>query len=89
MIGEGHPITEKLSYSQLRSEVSAWAAALKSLGVEKGDVVAGILPNCIQVVNNNLSSQMSLKNFSNERFINCQFNPKRLYIGLATLGLKM
>lgn len=57
MIGEGHPITQKLSYSQLRSEVSAWAAALKSLGVEKGDVVAGILPNCIQVAKNNLPTE--------------------------------
>lgn len=54
LLGEGHPTTEKLSYSQLRSEVSAWAAGLKSLGVEKGDVVAGILPNCIQVVKINL-----------------------------------
>ncbi|ODM96037.1 Acetoacetyl-CoA synthetase [Orchesella cincta] len=48
--GEGHPTTKKLTYAQLRKEVSAWSSALKSLGVTKGDVVAGILPNCIETL---------------------------------------
>ena len=35
--------------AQLKAKVSAWAAALRSLGVQKNDVVAGILPNGIEV----------------------------------------
>lgn len=44
--GEGHPDVEKWTFRELRMEVSAWANALKNCGIKKGDVVAGILPNC-------------------------------------------
>ena len=49
VVGEGHPELEKLTFAQLKAKVSAWAAALRSLGVQKNDVVAGILPNGIEV----------------------------------------
>jgi len=42
--GEGQPI-RKLSYSKLYSDVAKTAAALKDAGVDKGDRVAGFLPN--------------------------------------------
>ncbi|CAG7719865.1 unnamed protein product [Allacma fusca] len=48
--GEGHPTLETLTYGQLKAEVTAWAAALREAGVKKGDVVAGILPNCPQTL---------------------------------------
>ncbi|CAL8074785.1 unnamed protein product [Orchesella dallaii] len=48
--GEGHHVTQSYTYAQLRKEVSAWVSALKSLGVTKGDVVAGILPNCYETL---------------------------------------
>lgn len=54
VIGEGHPDIEKLTFSQLKSKVSAWAAALKNSGIQKGDVVAGVLPNGVEVRINHL-----------------------------------
>jgi len=52
--GEGHPGSEEWTFGKLREEVGAWAKALKALGVKRGDVVAGVLPNCPQVINLNL-----------------------------------
>jgi len=42
--GEGQPV-RKLSYAELYSKVAKTAAALKSVGVRKGDRVAGFVPN--------------------------------------------
>jgi len=40
----------RLTYQQLLDKVQRLATALKSLGIEKGDRVAIILPNCPQIV---------------------------------------
>ncbi|MFT5500194.1 MAG: acetoacetyl-CoA synthetase [Woeseiaceae bacterium] len=40
----------EISYSQLRSEVAAIAAGLKSAGVVQGDRIAGFLPNCPEAI---------------------------------------
>jgi acetoacetyl-CoA synthetase len=42
--GESQPI-RKLTYAELYSEVAKTAAALRTAGVEKGDRVAGFVPN--------------------------------------------
>ncbi len=39
-----------LSYAELRSEVASYAATLRSAGVQRGDRVAGFLPNCPEAV---------------------------------------
>jgi acetoacetyl-CoA synthetase len=40
----------ELTHRQLRDEVAAIAAGLKAAGVDKGDRVAGFLPNCTEAV---------------------------------------
>lgn len=40
----------QLSYLQLREEVTRIAAAMRELGIVKGDRVAGLLPNCSEAV---------------------------------------
>jgi len=40
----------ELHYAELRSEVASVAAGLKAAGVDKGDRVAGFLPNCPEAV---------------------------------------
>ena len=40
----------ELSFDELRDEVAAIAAGLKSAGVTKGDRVAGFLPNCPEAI---------------------------------------
>ena len=40
----------ELSFDELRAQVAAVAAGLKSAGVTKGDRVAGFLPNCPQAI---------------------------------------
>jgi acetoacetyl-CoA synthetase len=40
----------EISRDELRAEVAAIAAALKNSGVEKGDRVAGFLPNCPEAI---------------------------------------
>jgi len=42
--------SSRLTYSQLRAQVAAFAAALKADGVETGDRVVGFLPNLPQTV---------------------------------------
>lgn len=49
--GEGMSITEKKkSFRELRDSVAVYAAALRRLGVEKGDRVVGYIPNCTEAV---------------------------------------
>ena len=40
----------QLSYRQLREEVTRIAAAMRELGIVKGDRVAGLLPNCSEAI---------------------------------------
>ncbi|SQD76954.1 acetoacetate--CoA ligase [Moritella yayanosii] len=40
----------QLSYLQLREEVTRIAAAMRELGIVKGDRVAGLLPNCNEAI---------------------------------------
>ena len=40
----------QLSYLQLREEVTRIAAAMRELGIVKGDRVAGLLPNCSEAI---------------------------------------
>lgn len=40
----------QLSYQQLRAEVTRVAAAMRELGIIKGDRVAGLLPNCSEAI---------------------------------------
>jgi acetoacetyl-CoA synthetase len=40
----------ELSHTELRAQVAAIAAGLKAAGVEKGDRVAGYLPNCPEAI---------------------------------------
>ncbi len=47
--GEGQPI-RKLSYADLYSEVSMLASALRNAGVQKGDRIAGFMPNMPEAV---------------------------------------
>jgi len=47
--GEDGRRTE-LSYLQLREEVTRIAAAMRELGIVKGDRVAGLLPNCSEAI---------------------------------------
>ena len=47
--GEGQPI-QKYTYAQLYDEVSRMAQALVAAGVQKGDRVAGFMPNMPQTI---------------------------------------
>ncbi len=40
----------ELNFGQLRNLVAKTAAALSSSGVKRGDIVAGIVPNCIEAI---------------------------------------
>lgn len=41
--------TRRVTYGVLRDEVARVSAALRAAGVQQGDVIAGYLPNCIEV----------------------------------------
>lgn len=41
---------QQLTYAELRHEVAALAAAMKRQGIEPGDRVAAMMPNCIETV---------------------------------------
>jgi len=41
---------QQLTYAELRHEVAALAAAMKADGVEPGDRVAAMMPNCIETI---------------------------------------
>ncbi|WP_199430869.1 acetoacetate--CoA ligase [Qaidamihabitans albus] len=43
-------LTEELTYGRLRSQVAAARATLRALGVEKGDRVVALAPNCPQTL---------------------------------------
>lgn len=49
MEGESDKV-QRLSYKQLRETVGQYAAALQRAGVQKGDRVAGFVPNCLEAV---------------------------------------
>ncbi|XP_002738477.1 acetoacetyl-CoA synthetase-like [Saccoglossus kowalevskii] len=44
---EGKEEVEKLTFHELRQTVAQYAAALKKIGVKKGDRVVGYIPNCV------------------------------------------
>jgi acetoacetyl-CoA synthetase len=48
--GQNHPERRQVTGKELVAEVAAVAGALRAAGVEKGDRVAGYLPNCIETV---------------------------------------
>ncbi len=48
-VGESGPAVE-ISWAQLRADAAALAASMRDLGVDKGDVVAGYLPNVVETV---------------------------------------
>ncbi|XP_077995302.1 acetoacetyl-CoA synthetase-like [Glandiceps talaboti] len=48
--GEGKREVERVTFHELREIVAAYAAALRQMGVQKGDRVVGYIPNCIVAV---------------------------------------
>ena len=45
MIGVG-----QMTFGELKKKVSQYASALKKMGIKKGDIVAGYLPNCPEAI---------------------------------------
>ena len=45
MIGVG-----QMTFGELKKKVSQYASALKKLGIKKGDILAGYLPNCPEAI---------------------------------------
>ncbi|XP_025089979.1 acetoacetyl-CoA synthetase-like isoform X2 [Pomacea canaliculata] len=48
--GEGQPVPVKKTHRQLRQSVALFAAAMRAMGVKKGDRVVGYMPNCVETV---------------------------------------
>ncbi|GAB6030254.1 hypothetical protein CHUAL_005930 [Chamberlinius hualienensis] len=48
--GEGGANVKSRTFDELRQRVAMFAAAMKSVGVKKGDRVAGYIPNCMEAV---------------------------------------
>ena len=40
----------QMSFGQLKSKVATWSSAFRQMGVQKGDRVAGYLPNCPEAI---------------------------------------
>ena len=45
MVGVG-----KMTFGELKKKVSQYASALRKMGIKKGDIVAGYLPNCPEAI---------------------------------------
>ena len=39
-----------MTFGELRQKVGLYASALKKMGIKKGDIVAGYLPNCPEAI---------------------------------------
>jgi acetoacetyl-CoA synthetase len=48
--GEGQKSVVKKTFSELRKTVARFAAAMRAMGVAKGDRVVGYIPNCAEAV---------------------------------------
>ncbi|XP_059174105.1 acetoacetyl-CoA synthetase-like [Physella acuta] len=48
--GEGQKEVKRKTHKELRQYVAQFAAAMKKLGVQKGDRVVGYIPNCIEAL---------------------------------------
>ena len=40
----------QMTFGELRQKVGLYASALKKMGIKKGDIVAGYLPNCPEAI---------------------------------------
>ncbi|BFZ04719.1 hypothetical protein BsWGS_07758 [Bradybaena similaris] len=48
--GEGQTSVKRKTHRELRQSVAAYAAAMRHMGVQKGDRVVGYIPNCTEAV---------------------------------------
>ncbi|CAG5124946.1 unnamed protein product [Candidula unifasciata] len=48
--GEGRSSVRRKTHRELRQSVAAYAAAMRHMGVQKGDRVVGYIPNCTEAV---------------------------------------
>lgn len=48
--GEGQDKIVKKTFKELRNSVAQYAAAMRAIGIRKGDRVVGYIPNCVEAV---------------------------------------
>jgi acetoacetyl-CoA synthetase len=55
-IGEAFKKVKSITFKELRKRVKSFQAAMKSQGVQKGDIVVGYMPNSIECLQAKLAA---------------------------------